>query len=181
MVETISVSRKRNFLLLTLGILVLGLIIAIAVLNKRAADISAASVLLPTSDAHSIEITQSDGKRIELEKRGEDWFLTKPIEHSADTRRVNPILTLLRLPSHGLYTREDVDLNLLGLESPKAVIKINDLEYLLGSHTADNKRYVLVGNSVFLSADIVFPLISSGVTAFKQTEPKTKTTSAPEE
>ena len=143
----------------------------------RQADLSeaAARVLMPAEQARTIDIL-TDEQLISLAKSESSWRLIHPVDAVANEDRVLLLLSLLVLPNRHRYTKDEVDLNELGLTSPVASIRINDIEFSFGATGArKNTRYVRVNDEIYLLDDLIYPLIKLGPAGFQAQAPNTGT------
>jgi hypothetical protein len=58
----------------------------------------------------------------------------------------------------------DIDLSALGLQEPKAILSLNDTRILFGTtNNIGDRRYLMIGTTIYLLADIHLPFISQGI------------------
>ena len=118
---------------------------------------------ITTADAssiHAIEIKQADGI-LRLNKSSDQWLVSGTLTLPADEYRVKEILRLLSLPSDTQYAASEVDLAELGLDPATTLVTFNDVDVALGAtHPLDQKRYVLVDNTVHLVDSFQVPTLT---------------------
>lgn len=148
---------------MALTLILAGLIGLITVTENQRLVASAAVQLLPTDQAVSININQND-TQWELQKQQGLWRLIRPIDADVNQDRITPLLSLLTLPDSTPYPVAEIDLDELGLTTPRATVQINNLTFVFGGPgPADQQRYLLYDNQVYLTRDILLPLIAGGV------------------
>lgn len=117
-------------------------------------------------DIKSISIRRSGHADIDMVRTGTLWKMTTPYALSANTQRIDPLLSLGTANFDG-YDKTEVDLPATGLSTPAASITIGSREFLLGEPHADGqRRYTLVDDKVSFVPDWVWSLVHGGVTAF---------------
>jgi len=128
--------------------------------QNKANDQQPLSSILP-ENADRIQITKNNKVTL-IEKQGDIWHLTQPINVKANQFRIGSLLNLLTTDNVTRYTSTDLDLSRYGLAQPSLSVVINDQIFDFGiTNPINNKRYVLSGSSVFLIEDIFYPLINS--------------------
>lgn len=143
-------------------LILIGLIFFIVNDEKHRLDAALPTTFLSPDDANRIEVTQGNTTYL-LEKKSGQWRLTKPVNAAANEERVVPLLALLTEPGSTPYPLADVDLNELGLLEPEATITINTIKFILGGPgPGERQRYLQINNSVYLTRDIVLPLVAAG-------------------
>lgn len=121
------------------------------------------------SSLDNIIIKRAGHEDIELVRNTDDnaqWHMSKPHALTANSQRIEPLLTLGAAKLDG-YETSDVDMQATGLDNPGASFTIGDRTFLLGQTDIDGeRRYALVDNQVTLLPEWVWSLIHGGVTAF---------------
>lgn len=152
----------KNSLISLASAVLLGLLWFIVVDEKQRMIAAQPTQLLDPGLANQIEITQ-EGVTSLLQKNADQWFLTAPIEALANEQRVMPLLALLTVPDSTPYPVDEVDLLALGLSNPVATIKINEFEFIFGGPgPGERQRYLRIDKHVYLTRDIVLPLVAGG-------------------
>lgn len=86
---------------------------------------------LSADEIHSIVVAHPDEAAIVLERRGDGWHLTAPVEWPADEFEVASLLNLAQVPVRRPIA-DDVDAAAIGLSPPDYVIQLNDVELQFG-------------------------------------------------
>lgn len=109
---------------------------------------------------------QHNERLIELKKVNNKWSLTKPISIAANDFRIDSILKLLTIESHGHYELSTIEPSRYLLEKPVTSITFNDTRINFGDiNPVSNYRYISVNEYMHLIEDRFYPLISSQVGA----------------
>lgn len=117
-------------------------------------------------DVHAIndiQLKRENRDDIQLLKQDIIWHLVQPINATANTTRVNLLLSLLDSPSHSqLIHPNDETLEQLGLKPRKISLQLNEHLFVFGDREPLNKhRYVLYQNTVYLMDDNITALLSA--------------------
>lgn len=117
-------------------------------------------------DVHAIndiQLKRENRDDIQLLKQDITWHLVQPINATANTTRVNLLLSLLDSPSHSqLIHPNDETLEQLGLKPRKISLQLNEHLFVFGDREPLNKhRYVLYQNTVYLMDDNITALLSA--------------------
>lgn len=114
-----------------------------------------------------IEIGAQGAQTITLVKEQNAWRMTAPIQISANEFRIESILGLLGAQSHTQYKKTQVDLAKLKLDTPRYLIRFNDLSVALGdTEPLEGRRYVLIGDVIHLIADAYSHHLTQGTSGF---------------
>ncbi len=125
---------------------------------------------LDKTKVNYIKIVDSAKNTIHLEKKDNNWHLTKPIRKPADPVRISLLFSILSLPSTTLYDAETLNLQELGLKDPKATLTFNGQNFYFGNtDSSGKKRYLMHNHKVKLTTDLIFPLISLGAAGIATT------------
>lgn len=120
---------------------------------------------LRAQDVSRIKIETADAI-IRLQKQGSRWLITDPVSWYANNITAERLSTLATLEATSRLPRDQIKLSTLGLTIPKAVVTLNDLGIYFGNtNQIGNRRYLMVGDNVFLSDDIHYPFISQGLSS----------------
>ncbi len=104
---------------------------------------------------------------VNLERRGETWWLTAPYDLPANTFKADTLLDLLEAPSQGTVTAAGDGLAPFGLAPPRAVVRFGDFPLAFGDTEAiDGHRYVRAGDQIHLIQDRFFPQLNTAATGF---------------
>lgn len=157
--------KKQWIVMLTL--VLMALLAFIFVTEQRRFASTQPVRLLAVEQANTILITlpgESNQPSMELQKQQDLWKLIEPSKAKVNQDRITPLLSLLTLPDSTAYPVADVDLEELGLLSPHATIQINELTFVFGGPgPGELQRYLMIDEHVYLTRDILLPLIAGGV------------------
>ena len=118
---------------------------------------------LKAEDVDRIEL-QGDALQLTLRRDGEGWRITAPVDWPADTANVKRLLSILKLESSALAEVADVDLQALGLQPPKATLRLNDTTLAFGaSNNIGGRRYVLIDSRIYLVPDVHLTFAAQGM------------------
>jgi hypothetical protein len=96
-----------------------------------------------------VVIEPRDGKRMILERQGEDWFLAQPIQARADRGQVDRLLDLLSAKSRERLPA--TDLQRFELDRPELKVTFDDHSVAFGTtNPLTQDQYVLSGDGVYL-------------------------------
>jgi len=108
-------------------------------------------------------------------KQSEVWVMTQPESGLANPERITELRALAILDALSSYDAKTMDLGALELAPPKLSVWLNDTRIDFGKlNTANQRRYVLVGERLNLIADNIFPILSLPADAFLQKKPATQ-------
>lgn len=120
---------------------------------------------LKAQDIERIAIKTADSA-IELQKTGANWMIDSPIRWQADNITIERILGIVNAETDSRLASDQIDLSTLGLQFPKAVLRLNDTDFLFGAtNNIGERRYLLSNNTVFLLPDQFLPFFSEGISA----------------
>jgi uncharacterized protein DUF4340 len=122
-------------------------------------------------DVHAIndiQLKRENRDDIQLLKQDIYWHIVQPINATANTTRVNLLLSLLDSPSHSqLIHPSDEILEQLGLKPRKLSLQLNEHLFIFGGREPLNKhRYVLYQNTVYLMDDNITALLNANASSF---------------
>jgi hypothetical protein len=118
---------------------------------------------LQADDIERIEL-RVDELQLMLQRDGDGWRITAPVEWPADAANVERLLSVLRIESSALAELADVDPQALGLQPPKATLRLNDTTLAFGaSNNIGGRRYVLVDSRIYLVPDIHLAFAAQGM------------------
>jgi hypothetical protein len=96
-----------------------------------------------------VRIERRNSPAIELEKRGESWFLTAPINARADRSQMDRLLDVLHATS--IEKLPATDLGHYDLDQPRLQLRLGDEVIAFGTvNPVTQEQYVLAGGSVYL-------------------------------
>jgi hypothetical protein len=118
---------------------------------------------LKAEEINRIEL-QVDALQLTLQRDGDGWRITAPVEWPADAANVERLLSILKLESSLLAKLSDVDPQALGLQPPKATLRLNDTTLAFGdTNNIGGRRYVLIDSSLYLVPDIHLAFAAQGI------------------
>lgn len=138
--------------------------LALYFMPKKGADavpeFRVSSVLPGSVTAITIEFPAR--ARVELQKRGSQWFLVQPIRARASGAAVGHILSLLEASTRDKLAADN--LALYDLDRPVMKLRLDQQEFLFGtSHPLDQRQYVAHGGAVYLLPSLYFDVASTQV------------------
>lgn len=144
---------KRTQLNLGLAVAVTGLAVAVWV-SREKPEQHLPLTPLAESDLKSIVVGHPDAKAIRLEKLGEAWRLTEPVNAPTDALEVSSLIGLARLDVLRSLPLGEVQPAELGLDPPKFTVKLNDFDLGFGdTEPIEYRRYVKADSQVALVTD----------------------------
>ena len=118
---------------------------------------------LKPQDIKQVSIQTADSS-IQLSKAGTGWQIESPILWHANNIAVERIVSMVNAQTDSRLPASDIDLSTLGLQFPKAILKLNETEFLFGAtNNIGERRYILTGDTVFLLTDKYLPFITQGI------------------
>jgi len=138
-------------------------------INQKPAEIENHRLsTLHAEQVSTINIQRHNRDDIELNKQGEYWFITQPIQASANTTRVNLILDLLSSRSHSQLKLDSTSsLQQFDLDPAQITLLINNQRFEFGNiEPLSKNRYIRYNNLVHLISDTVAPLLNSNAASF---------------
>ncbi len=140
-----------NSLLLFLALLLGGLVWLTLGQEKTDRKVTLTS-LLPEQITR-IEIQNSNGADIHLERKEGTWMMTEPSKAKANSARIDGLLKIAQAVSISRFPAPD-DLSEYGLNPPQAVLTINQTKIEMGTtNPISHRRYLHVGNKIHLIND----------------------------
>ncbi len=110
-----------------------------------------------------LEIQTAD-EALRLERSSSGWSITSPIQWPANAINIERLLDILNSETDSRLAADELDLGQLGLQFPRAMIRLDDTQILFGdTNNIGERRYTLIGKEVFLLPDIHLPFISQGL------------------
>lgn len=145
---------------LNIGLVVLVLLLALLAWYESGRDKAPPhpplTSLMPGA-VNKIEIVRRDHGTIILTGQGDNWWLKEPVRIAANRFRVESILGVLTTDSLAQFPAAGKDLAAFGLKQPAVRARFNNTELVFGALTpVDQRRYVLVGDTVHLIVDSYF-------------------------
>ena len=119
---------------------------------------------IETGSIHSIEIKTAD-ESLSLKRDSSGWMLTAPVSWPANNVNVERLIDIVNSETDSRLDAEELDLATVGLDFPKAMLQLNDTRVLFGAiNNIGERRYTMIGSTVFLLPDIHLPFITQGLT-----------------
>lgn len=119
---------------------------------------------LGAADIDSIEVKTADWS-LALVRDGGGWNLSAPIGWPANNINVERLLDILDSQTESRLDADQIDLSTLGLDFPRAMLRLNDTRVLFGTtNNIGERRYTKIDSTVFLLPDIYLPFVSQGLT-----------------
>lgn len=155
---------------LNIGLLGLVLVLGVAVWYESSQTPHASPpplTRLKPEAVNKIEIFRRDHDHLILTGHGDQWWMREPVRIAADRFQVENVLRVLGADSLAQFPAEGKDLTAYGLAEPEVRLRFNDTELAFGGMTpVDQRRYVLVGNTVHLITDMYALDLMADVPAF---------------
>ncbi len=118
---------------------------------------------LRPAEVESMEIQTAD-ESIALRRLGQAWSLEAPIKWPANQINVARLLEIVDTPIESSLPADEIDLSTLGLEFPRARLRLNQQSILFGeTNNIGQRRYVMIDSTVYLLPDNHLPFISQGL------------------
>jgi len=118
---------------------------------------------LKSQDIKQVRIQTADSS-IQLNKVGTSWQIESPILWHANNIAVERIVGMVNAETDSRLPASEIDLSTLGLKFPKAILKLNETEFLFGAtNNIGERRYIMSGNTVFLLTDKYLPFLTQGI------------------
>ena len=109
-------------------------------------------------------IIQFPDKDIVLRKSEGLWLIESPLQWPAHGITIERILGIASSQAESSFAAEEVDLASLGLLDPQVRLSLNDTQISFGtSNNIGDRRYLMVGSTIYLLADIHYPFIMQGI------------------
>lgn len=104
---------------------------------------------IKAAEIKRVVIEPRSGKGMVLERQGEDWFLTQPLQARADRGQVDRLLDLLSAKSREKLTA--ADLQRFELDAPELKVSFDGHSVAFGTtNPLSQDQYVLSGDGVYL-------------------------------
>ncbi len=118
---------------------------------------------LGAADIETVEIKTGD-VRLALSRQGEGWRIDSPIGWPADRANVERLVAIVERKTEAPLSAEQIDPDVLGLDLPKALLRLNDTTVLFGAtNNIGERRYVKIGAKVYLLPDVHLPFVAQGL------------------
>lgn len=109
---------------------------------------------IDTKQIHQITIARPGEADIVLQRRGQTWWMRKPLEVAANQPRITALLAILTQNRYGDFPVSQMDLAGIGLAPPRVSVRYDQTRVDFGATEPLNKhRYVRIGDRVLLTDD----------------------------
>lgn len=157
--------QKRTLAIALLALSSIALTITAVNTERQRALAEQPAQFFPAAQADLIEMHYQQQRTV-VQRGNAGWQIIDPIQASADQQRIAALLRLLTVPQSTAYPADTVDLVRLGLSPAIGEVRINDLTFLLGGPgPGEQQRYLMVNETVYLTRDIILPIVAAGVEA----------------
>ncbi len=118
---------------------------------------------LKLQDINRISIQTADDN-INLTRANGQWQIVSPIQWLANNITIERILSIASSETESKLSASEIDLSTIGLQFPKAILRLNDTRIHFGTtNQIGERRYLLVHSTVFLLPDRHLPFITGGM------------------
>lgn len=119
---------------------------------------------LKPADIETVAIQTADAS-LSLRRDAQGWLIEAPIRWPASSINIERLLSIVNSETDSRLPADEINLATLGLQFPEAVLTINDTQLLFGAtNNIGERRYIMVGSTVFLLPDIHLLFFSQGLT-----------------
>jgi len=102
---------------------------------------------------------------IRLVKTGSAWQIESPVLWFANNIAVERIIGIVNSQTDSRLPSNEIDISTLGLQFPRAVLTLNQTDFIFGdTNNIGERRYLLTEDTVFLIQDRHLALITQGIT-----------------
>lgn len=118
---------------------------------------------LDSSDIGRVEVKTADVS-LTLERDAGGWNIVTPISWPANNVNIERLLDIVDSQTDSRLDAGEIDLASLGLDFPRAMLRLNDTRVLFGAtNNIGERRYTMIDSTVFLLPDIHMPFIIQGL------------------
>ncbi len=119
---------------------------------------------LKSTEIDTVEFKTADASLL-LRHDGNAWNVESPIRWPANNINIERLLDIVNSQTESRLDAAEIDLATLGLDFPRAMLRLNDTRVLFGAtNNIGERRYTMIDSTVFLLPDIHLPFISQGLT-----------------
>ena len=162
-----SLITTRTWINLALMTLVVALALIVYLRPGRTPNDVTTLTLLAPSSISTITIERAGRQGIALQRRADGWWLTAPIEISANPARVNALLALASTPTFSSYSAANLDLAQYGLSDTLVTVVVDDQRIVLGGVNPVNaRRYLMIADTVYLVRDDLYDVYNAAVGSY---------------
>jgi hypothetical protein len=160
--------KKQWLITLLLLVAALNLYLLVHIEQKQSSEQSPQETLtsLDPDQITSIRIDRQTESLVFI-KDGNHWHMSMPLQGRANEERITELRALAVITPLAQYDVQSIDLERYGLTTPRLSVRLNDIRILFGDlNPANQRRYVLTENHLFLIADNIFPILQLPPEAF---------------
>ena len=118
---------------------------------------------LKSGTIETVEIKTADASLL-LKRQDTVWVIESPIRWPANNVNVERLLDIVNSETESRLSADEIDLATLGLDFPKAMLRLNDTRVLFGAtNNIGARRYTMIDATVYLLPDVHLPFISQGL------------------
>jgi hypothetical protein len=118
---------------------------------------------LKPAEINSVDF-ELDGSHFVLSRSSGQWQLEQPVQWPANNTTVERIIAIVASETESSISADGIDLTALGLQEPKLTLRLNHMPILFGAtNNIGKRRYILIGSTIFLLADVHLPFMLQGV------------------
>jgi hypothetical protein len=118
---------------------------------------------LRPADITRVEIQTGD-VHLELRREADGWRVESPVEWPAYDANIERLLSIVDADASPLGVAAELDLDALGLKTPRASLRFNDTRLLFGAtNNIGGRRYVLVDSTLYLVRDFHLAFVTQGL------------------
>jgi Domain of unknown function (DUF4340) len=129
---------------------------------------------LSTIDSNNIvqiEVFRKGLDNFSFNKQVKAWYMNSPLQFRANKARINAMLRMLKVESHGQLNPAEHELKQFDLADPIITMKLNDHVFQFGNTDAiDQRRYVLFNNSIHMVNDFLYQQLMTNAAFFADTK-----------
>lgn len=104
---------------------------------------------------------------IMMQAEGEKWRMVEPLQATVNTKALQQLTTLLYEPVQVEYPAPGKRLSDFGLDDSAIRVRFNGIEYALGDlNPVNHYRYILSDQRILMVNEVVYELLSRGVSGF---------------
>jgi len=122
-------------------------------------------ISLKPADIETVAIQTADAS-LSLRRDAQGWLIEAPIRWPANSINIERLLSIVNSETDSRLPADEINLATLGLQFPEAVLSFNDTQLLFGAtNNIGERRYIMIGSTVFLLPDIHLTFFSQGLTS----------------
>jgi len=154
---------SKRWLINGLLALVIGVSLLLGYRDQSGSEARNPITSLKPADVMSVTIQLGD-EHIVLRRSADQWLIESPVQWPARSITIERILGITVSESEASIAATGIDLSALGLQDPKVTLSLNDTRIFFGTtNNIDNRRYLMIGTTIYLLADIHQPFLTQGI------------------